>query len=56
MHEIPQKAVRMRNTGAIQMETRRVMTPEQIQERAELNAANTATAIRKRAVARMNGK
>ena len=55
-NEIPMKAVRLRHTGAIQMETRRVMTPEQIEERAKLNTENTATAIHKRAVAGMNGK
>ena len=55
-NEIPMKAVRLRNTGQIQMETRRVMTPAQIEERAKLNTENTATAIHKRAVAGMNGR
>lgn len=54
--KIGQKAVRLRNTGPIQMDTRRVMTPEQVKERAELNAANTAEAIHRRANAGWNGK
>jgi len=55
-NEIQPKAVRVRNEGQIQMEPRRVMTPEQVKERADLNSANTATAIHKRAVAGMNGR
>jgi hypothetical protein len=44
-----QKMVRIvDDDGTVRMEARRTMTPDEIEERAILNAANTAEAIHRR--------
>jgi len=48
--------VKVEREGVVKHESFKVLSPDEVRERAALNAANTATAIHKRVVAELNGK